>query len=78
MAWTQEDADKLRAAILALASGEAVQSVSYAGPPTRTVVYMQRDQKKMEDLLAKIEASLSVAAGRKRYRLAATKKGFDS
>lgn len=78
MAWTQEDIDKLKAAILRLASGEAVQVVSYNGPPARSVTYQQMNLKEMRELLASIQAEVNAAAGGKPYRFAATRKGFDS
>jgi hypothetical protein len=37
--WTSEDIAAVRAAIVALASGARVASVSFAGPPARTVSY---------------------------------------
>jgi capsid protein len=39
MAWTQADADQVRAAIVALASGKRIVTVEYAGPPQRSVTY---------------------------------------
>lgn len=74
-AWTQADADKLSAAIISLASGEAVLSVSYNGPPARTITYQQRDLKQMRDLLAQVNASIARQAGGKTYRLAGFRKG---
>jgi hypothetical protein len=78
MAWTQADADALKAAILRLASGEAVQVVSYTGPPARSVTYQQMDLKAMRELLASVQAEVNAAAGTKPYRFAAHRKGFDS
>lgn len=76
MAWTQGDIDTLKAAILRLASGEAVLTVSYSGPPTRTVTYHAVDLKAMRELLATMQADVNAAAGGKPYRLAAHRKGF--
>lgn len=76
MAWTQADVDQLRAAILALASGEAVVSVSYNGPPARMIQYHQRDLAEMRDLLASMQVEVSAASGTPRVRYAKTSKGF--
>lgn len=67
--WTQEDIDTLKAAV---ASG--VLSVSYAGPPSRTITY--QSLKDMRELLAEMEASVSAAAGGVPYRRARVLRGF--
>jgi len=69
--WTQAEADALRAAI---ASG--VLSVTFDGPPRRSVTYQSLDQ--MRALLASMEASLARATSTPTYRLAQTSKGFRS
>lgn len=75
--WTQADVDKLKAAVLALASGEAVQTVSYAGPPARTVTYQSADLEKIRALLAEAVASVSASNGTRRgYRTATHRKGL--
>lgn len=75
--WTQADIDKLSAAVVALASGEGVQSVTYAGPPARTVVYQAQDLAAMRALLAEMVADVRGAAGtRPGYRVATTRKGM--
>lgn len=66
MAWTQAEIDKLKAAI---ASG--VLTVSYAGPPARSITYQSLAE--MRNLLAEMEASTSTGP---KYRLAATRKGL--
>ena len=76
--WTQADIDRLRAAILALASGEAVQIVRYDGPPQREVTYHAVNLSAMRDLLAEMNASVQAQSGTPRTRYAATKKGFGS
>lgn len=68
LTWTQADVDVLSAAI---ASG--VLSVTYSGPPSRTVTYQNLAE--MRTTLAQIIASAN-AATRRGFRLAATKKGF--
>ncbi len=74
MAWTQADADALRAAILKLATGTRVVKVAYAGPPAREVNYQEGDLKIMRELLAEIEQASPTGTGS--YRLAATRKGL--
>lgn len=68
--WTQSDIDTLKAAI---ASG--VLSVSYAGPPARSITYQSMEA--MLQALALMEQSVSAAAGTStNYRLASTRKGL--
>jgi hypothetical protein len=66
MEWTAEEIATLRAAV---ASG--ILTVSYAGPPARTVSY--QSLKEMRELLASMT---STSAAGTPYRLASTKKGF--
>lgn len=66
MAWTEADITTLRTAI---ASG--VQTVSYDGPPRRSITYQSLDE--MRALLAEMTASASASP---RYRLGATRKGL--
>jgi hypothetical protein len=75
--WSAADIARLKAAVVALASGEAVQTVSYAGPPARTVTYQPADLTQMRALLAEMVASVNNATGaRSSYRYATTRKGF--
>lgn len=70
MAWTQTEVDQLRAAV---ASG--VLTVSYAGPPARTITYQSLAE--MRALLAEMTASVGSADGsRPSVRYATTRKGF--
>ncbi len=70
--WTQSDIDTLKAAI---ASG--ILTVSYNGPPARTITYQSLSA--MRSLLAEMIADVANTAGtRTGYRFAAHKKGFDS
>jgi hypothetical protein len=69
--WTQEDIDKLKAAI---ASG--VLSVTYNGPPARSVTYQSLAA--MRSLLAEMTADVARQAGAKTTRRAKFRKGFDS
>lgn len=64
--WTQADIDRLKSAI---ASGTL--SVSYAGPPARSITY--RSMTEMLQALAMMEGSVN---GGTPYRLAKTRKGF--
>lgn len=66
--WTEADIATLKAAI---ASG--VLSVSYAGPPARTITYQSLEA--MRSLLAEMVGQVS---GRTTYRRVSFKKGFDS
>lgn len=65
--WTQQDLDALRVAV---ASG--VLTVSYAGPPARTITYQSLDA--MRSLLTEMVAHVQ---GRTRFRRVAFNKGFD-
>lgn len=73
MAWTQEEADQVRAAIKALATGTRVVTVNYAGPPARSVTYGAANLTELRDLLAEMEQS---SASRRRVRRVAFSKGF--
>jgi hypothetical protein len=73
MAWTQADADAVRAAIVALATGKRVVTVEYAGPPQRSVTYAAAQLPELQDLLGQMTASLNTAPG---YRIAVTRKGL--
>lgn len=68
--WTQDDIDTLKAAI---ASG--IMTVSYAGPPARSIMYQSLGQ--MRDLLASMVAEVAAASGNPTTRYATTSKGFD-
>lgn len=68
LVWTQTDVDTLKAAV---ASG--VLTVTYSGPPTRTVTYQNLPE--MRAQLAQIVANAN-ASTRRRFRLASTKKGL--
>ena len=68
--WTQADIDSVKAA---LSSG--VLSVSYAGPPARSVMYQSTGQ--LMSLLAAMVDDVNTAAGtRTKYRLAMTRSGL--
>lgn len=67
--WTSDDIATLKAAV---ASG--VLTVSYNGPPARTIGYQSLNQ--MRALLAEMVAEVNNAAGTRRaYRLGTTNKG---
>lgn len=65
MEWTDAEIATLRAAV---ASG--ILTVSFAGPPARTITYQSLAE--MRDLLA----SMTSSSGGTPYRLAATRKGL--
>lgn len=68
--WTQEDVDKLKAAIVS-----GVLTVSYNGPPARTITYQSLTA--MRALLADMVAAAGDGSGgRSKYRLASTSKGL--
>jgi hypothetical protein len=69
MAWTQGDVDKLDVAI---ASG--VQSVTFDGPPRRTVTYQTTSD--MLKARAIMVAEVAKAGGRTNIRYLSTSKGF--
>lgn len=76
MAWTQADVDEMRAALKRLLMGAAVQTVSYNGPPARTVAYHPADIDALRAELAQAEATLARSSGAKPYRVAKTSKGL--
>jgi hypothetical protein len=68
--WTQADVDSIK---VALASG--LLTVSYSGPPARSVMY--QSTKQLMELLAMMQADLDDTAGtRTKYRLAVTRRGL--
>lgn len=68
--WTSDDVATLRAAI---ATG--VKTVSYSGPPARTVIY--QDLAEMRSLLSEMVGFVADAAGtRETLRYFKTNKGF--
>ncbi len=71
--WTAEDVETLKAAVLALASGQSVVSVNYAGPPARSVTYQQLDLSKLRSLLAEVSAAVNTG---QTYRRVRYQKGF--
>ena len=73
MAWSTEEVAQVRAAVLALATGSRTVSVSYAGPPARSVTYGIVELPELRALLADMERS---TGGNPTYRLASTRKGL--
>lgn len=73
MAWTQAELDQVKAAVLALATGARVVTISYAGPPARSVSYGIVDLAQLRALQAEMTRELG---GGTTYRLAATRKGL--
>lgn len=64
--WTQAEIDALKAAV---ASG--VLSVTYAGPPARTITYQS-----LADMRALLAEMVATSTNGTPYRLAATRKGL--
>lgn len=73
MPWTQADADAVRVAIFKLATGARDVSVSYAGPPPRSISYQMVDLADLRALLTEITREVGGTAG---VRLAATRNGL--
>lgn len=71
--WSEEDIATLKAAILALASGEKVQTVRYSGPPAREMTYHPVQLPEMRKLLDSIVREVR---GTTTYRRVAFDKGF--
>jgi hypothetical protein len=67
--WNQADIDALK---IAVSSG--VLTVTYAGPPSRTLTYQNLSE--MRKLLAEMVADVAAQSGTATYRLAAYKSGF--
>ncbi len=60
MPYTQTDADRIRAAIMKLATGEAVKMVEFVGPPARKIEYKEgATLAQLQALLAEVENTLS-------------------
>jgi hypothetical protein len=72
--WSPADIELVRQAVLALASGQRAVTVSYAGPPQRSVTYGTADLSQLRSLLAEMTTTAAAVAGQG-YRLAATRKG---
>lgn len=73
MSWTTEEITSVKAAIIALATGKAVASVSYAGPPAQTISYQAADLDKLKALLAQMTAATAASTS---YRRVSVSKGF--
>lgn len=73
MAWTQADADQVRAAVLALATGTRTVSISFTGPPARTQSFGIVQLDELRALLSEIQREVGGGAT---YRLGATRRGL--
>lgn len=71
--YTQTDLTNVQNAILALATGERVVSVSIAG---QTVEYQSVNLPKLRELRAEIQSELQSASGNSRFVLTSTSKGL--
>ena len=77
MAWTADERDQLKAAVLALATGARVVPVNYSGPPARSVTYGAASLAELRGLLAEAEAAVGASTSQRitvRYPL--MRKGF--
>lgn len=64
--WTQDDLDKLKAAYLALATGERVVSISQNdGGNARTLTFSNATKKDLKELIDEVALSLCQQAGRR-------------
>lgn len=68
--WTQADVEALQDAIKG-----GVLSVTYSGPPSRTITYQNLDA--MRSLLASMSKNVDAQSGVVGHSVASTKKGFD-
>ena len=75
--WTQAEVDQVKAAVEALATGVAVQTVTYAGPPSRTVTYHPTDLDKLRKLLGEMQADMNAQNGKSAVSFASFSKGFN-
>ena len=66
--WTQADVDALKTAV-----GSGVLTVTYDGPPRRSITYQSLDA--MRALLSSMQADVAATAGDVSYRLMTTRKG---
>jgi hypothetical protein len=73
MAYTQADQENVQAAIMALATGSRVVSITMGD---KTIQYGQADTDKLRALLSEIKVELKAAAGRRRYLLTSTSKAL--
>jgi hypothetical protein len=73
VAWTEDERAQIQAAILALAKGERVSTVTYSGPPQRSVEYEKADLPELRRLLAEMSRQLQSSPS---YRRAQVKRGW--
>lgn len=77
MAYTTEDRDAVKAAIIALASGTRKTSVTFSSQAgSRTVQYGATQLKDLRELLEMIEGELSPSNTRSRTILTRSRKGL--
>jgi hypothetical protein len=72
--YTQADLTAVKAAIIALATGQRVARVVYAGPPQREVDYVATDLPQLRSLQTEIQRDLQ---GTPTYSRVSFNKGFD-
>jgi hypothetical protein len=64
VAWTQADADSIKAAIVALVTGQRIVTVTFGD---RTNTYQQADLPQLREALAMVEAELGRATRPKQF-----------
>jgi len=74
IAYTEADLATVKAAILALATGQRVVTVTAADG--RSMTWAQSDMDKLRGLLSEIESDIASVSGRRRYVLTTTSKGL--
>lgn len=74
MAYTEADRETVKAAILALATGQRVVTITAADG--RSTTWAQSDMDKLRGLLSEIERDIASVSGRRRYVLTTTSKGL--
>ena len=74
MAYTQEDLDNIKAAIIELARGQRVVRITYSDG--KTLEYQPLKLQYLKDLAADIQAQINRNTGKPSYFYATTSKGI--
>lgn len=72
--YTTSDLTTVKNAIIELASGARTVTVTYAGPPSRSITYAAAQLPQLRELLSEIQRDLNNAPT---YRRTSFNKGFD-
>jgi len=73
--YTQDDLAQVKAAIMALATGQRAITVTYAGPPQRSVTYGIAELADLRALQAEIQRDVNASPT---FRRASFSKGFNT